>query len=145
MNSTKKVNDLPGNSPQLVTGEIRTKAKYMLKLFVHQLEGAGVNGAVITTIDGFEVAAIAMSEEESNKLSAMSSSISAIGEMAVAEANAGTHYQSITIESDSGYIFIVNIRYPGCPMLLSVVASKEAMLGKLIYYAKHVVEKMCEI
>jgi predicted regulator of Ras-like GTPase activity (Roadblock/LC7/MglB family) len=130
--------------PQLVSKKLRSKAGLLLKLFVEKFGGVGVKNAIISTADGFDVAVEAMSAEEGAKLSALSSSISAIGQMAVKEVGAGERHQSIAIESDEGYIFIMDIHYPGCPLILSITASKEAMLGKLIYYAKQVVAKMSE-
>jgi predicted regulator of Ras-like GTPase activity (Roadblock/LC7/MglB family) len=135
----------PEHSPQLVSKELRSKASILLKVFVEKFGGVGVKNAVISTADGFDVAVEAMSEEEGAKLSALSSSISAIGQMAVREVGAGDRHQSIAIESDGGYIFIMDINYPSCPLILSVTASKEAMLGKLIYYAKQLVVKMSEV
>ncbi|MDR3159737.1 MAG: roadblock/LC7 domain-containing protein [Zoogloeaceae bacterium] len=127
-----------------VNKELCAKAGYILGLFVEKLGGIGVKSAVIATTDGFDVASVAMSEEEGAKLSALSSSISAIGDMAIKEIGIGVSHQSITIESESGYIFIMDIRHPNCPMVLSIAASKDAVLGKLIYYARQVVAKMIE-
>jgi predicted regulator of Ras-like GTPase activity (Roadblock/LC7/MglB family) len=130
------------NLPQLVSEALRAKVGHTLESFVKSLIDVGVSGAVVATVDGFEIAVAAMSDEEGAKISAMSSSISAIGNMAVTEVSAGSHHRSITIESDNGYIFFMNVQHPECPMILSVVASREAVLGKLIYYARQVVEQM---
>jgi predicted regulator of Ras-like GTPase activity (Roadblock/LC7/MglB family) len=129
--------------PQQIGKTLCARIGVTLKSFVKTLESVGVNGAVVATLDGFEIAVAAVSSEEGKKLAAMSSSISAIGDMVVMEVNAGSHHRSITIESDNGYIFFVTVPHPECRMILSVIASKEAMLGKLFYYAKQVVEKMC--
>ncbi|MDR3353245.1 MAG: roadblock/LC7 domain-containing protein [Zoogloeaceae bacterium] len=145
MNSTQTSNDPFEQSPSLVSDELRAKAKYILKLFVEKLHDMGIRSAVIATKDGFDVAAVAMSEAEGTKLSALSSSISAIGDMAVKEIGTGNFHQSITIESESGYIFIMDIHNPRCAMILSVATSKDAVLGKVTYYAKQVVAKMSEV
>jgi predicted regulator of Ras-like GTPase activity (Roadblock/LC7/MglB family) len=143
MNFAKK-NDLPDALSQRVSKTLRAKAEHVLMLFVSKFGEVGVNGAVISTTDGFDVAVVAMSEEEGTKFSALSSSFSAIGDMAIREVGRGDRHQSIIIESENGYIFLMDIRHPDCPMILGVTASKEAMLGKLMYYAKQVVEKMSE-
>jgi predicted regulator of Ras-like GTPase activity (Roadblock/LC7/MglB family) len=146
VNFTTKDNDpFEHDAPQQVNEELRTKAKYILQMFVEKLHDMGIKSAVIATSDGFDVAAVAMSEAEGTRLSALSSSISAIGDMAVKEIGTGNYHQSITIESESGYIFIMDIRNPKCPMILSVATTKDAVLGKLMYYAKQMVAKMIEV
>ncbi len=132
-----------GESPsQLVTEELRSSAGRLLQLLVQKLNG--VKGAVITTSDGFEVAVNVVSDTDGAKLSAMASSISAIGNMAVQETGIGSRHQSIVIEGDDGYIFIMDIQHPSCPMILNVITSKSAVLGQVIYYAKHIVKKLSE-
>jgi predicted regulator of Ras-like GTPase activity (Roadblock/LC7/MglB family) len=134
----------PKSHPKVIGDDLRAKAKSLLDQFVSQFGGVGIWGAVMSTVDGFDVAIAAMPEAEGTKISAMASSISAIGDMAVQEVGTGKHHQCITIEGVDGYIFILNVSCSAGPMILSIVASKEAMLGKLMYYARQVVEKMME-
>lgn len=136
-------NDLADGQSQLVTDEVRKSAAHLLQLLVQKLNG--VKGAVITTGDGFEVAVNVVSDTDGAKLSAMASSISAIGNMAVQETNLGARHQSITIESEEGYVFIMDIPNPSCPMILNIITSKSAVLGQVVYYAKHIVNKLSEI
>ncbi len=136
------MNEITNPASQLVSKETRSRASALLQFLVQKLNG--VKGAVVTTGDGFEVAVSAGSEADAAKLSAMASSISAIGSMAVQESNVGKQHESITIESDEGYIFIMDIHHPTCPMILSVVTTKSALLGQVIYYSKHVVKKLSE-
>lgn len=140
MNATT---DLTSAASQLVTEEIRKNAAHLLSFLVQKL--SGVKSAVVTTSDGFEVAASAETETDAAKLSAMASSISAIGSMAVQETSVGKQHESITIESDEGYIFIMDIHHPSCPMILSVVTARSALLGQVIYYSKQVVKKLSEV
>jgi predicted regulator of Ras-like GTPase activity (Roadblock/LC7/MglB family) len=137
-------NDSNEHPPQLVDEELRNKARLLLQVLVEKFGGAGLGNAVISTTDGFDIAVESMSKEDGSKLSALSSSISAIGHMAVKEVGTGDHHQSILIEGENGYLLIMDIPYPGCPLTMSITASKEAMLGKLIYYAKQLVSKMSE-
>lgn len=130
------------NSSPPASDALRARAKSLLGDFVSQFGGLGVMGAVIATVDGFDIATAAMSTEEGTKLSALSSSVSAIGDMATLEVGTGNHHQSITIEGDDGYIVILSIPHAVSPLILSVAASKEAMLGKLMYYARKVAEDM---
>jgi predicted regulator of Ras-like GTPase activity (Roadblock/LC7/MglB family) len=133
----------PNPSPK-ISADTRAKAARLLQQFVSEFDGIGVKGAVISTVDGFDVAMAAIPETDGSRLSALSSSISAIGDMATLEIGTGKHHESITIEGDNGYVFILNVPVPGTPMILSIAATKEAMQGKLMYYAKQVARKMIE-
>ena len=136
-------NDISSSQSLLVTDELRHGAERLLQLLVQKL--SGVKGAVITTSDGFEVAVQVVSDTDGAKLSAMASSISAIGNMAVQETGLGEVHQSITIEGDEGYIFIMDIHHPKCPMILNIITSKSAVLGQVVYYARHIVNKLSEM
>lgn len=135
--------ELASGSSQLVSEELRKNSDHLLKLLIQKL--SGVKGAVITTGDGFEVAVNVVSDTDGAKLAAMASSISAIGNMAVQETDLGSRHSSITIEGEDGYIFIMDIPNPSCPMILNVITSKSAVLGQVIYYAKHIVNKLSTI
>ncbi len=102
---------------------------------------AGIESAVLTTEDGFEVAFKSIDNAvDSSKLAAMASSLSAISNMSIFETNLGTEYNSIIIESDKGYIVIMDIDNEAFPMILNVVASKNAVLGQILYHTRAVVE-----
>ncbi|UYZ82872.1 roadblock/LC7 domain-containing protein [Entomomonas sp. E2T0] len=100
----------------------------------------GIESAILTTEDGFEVAVESVGEVDSSKLAAMASSMSAISNMSVSESNLGTHYQSLIIESDRGYIVIMDVACDKFPMILNIVASKNTVLGQLLYHARGVVD-----
>lgn len=101
----------------------------------------GIESAVLTTEDGFEVAFRSINTDiDSSKLAAMASSLSAISNMSICETDLGTKYNSIIIESDKGYILIMDIDNDAFPMILNVVASKKAVLGQVIYHARAIVE-----
>ncbi|AZS50351.1 hypothetical protein DM558_05985 [Entomomonas moraniae] len=101
----------------------------------------GIESAVLTTEDGFEVAFKSTDETvDPSKLAAMASSLSAISNMSICETNLGTEYNSIIIESDKGYIVIMDIDNEAFPMILNVVASKNAVLGQILYHARAVVD-----
>ncbi|AWM80402.1 diacylglyceryl transferase [Gammaproteobacteria bacterium ESL0073] len=101
----------------------------------------GIESAVLTTEDGFEVAFKSIDNAvDPSKLAAMASSLSAISNMSIFETNLGTEYNSIIIESDKGYIVIMDIDNEAFPMILNVVASKNAVLGQILYHTRAVVE-----
>ncbi|UYZ82877.1 roadblock/LC7 domain-containing protein [Entomomonas sp. E2T0] len=100
----------------------------------------GIETALVTTEDGFSVAIHSTEQVESSKLAAMASSLSAIGNLSVEETNTGTKYHSMIIESDNGYVLIMDICHEAFPMILNIVASKKAILGRVIHSAKSVVD-----
>lgn len=103
--------------------------------------GCGIETAILTTEDGFEVGAQSIKADvDSSKLAAMASSLSAISNMSVSETNLGAEYHSIIIESDYGYIIIMDIALETFPMILNIIADKTAVLGQVLYYARSVVK-----
>ncbi len=128
------------NDLQRITEDLRENAELLLQYFMRKINGA--KGAVIATSDGFEVAANIMSDVDGAKLAAMASSISAIGNMTVQETGMGSEHRCIVVEGDAGYIVIMDVAHPSCPMILNAITSKTAVLGQVIYYAKYVVRKL---
>jgi len=135
--------ELASGSSQLVSEELRSNLDDLLALLLEKLNG--VKGAVITTSDGFEVAMNVMSDRDGAKLSAMASSLSAIGNMAVQETDLGSLHSSITIESEEGYIFIMNIPHSSRPLILIALTSKSAVLAQVVYHARQIVSKVSTI
>lgn len=107
----------------------------------------GVRLIVATSTDGFEVASVNTSQLKNTdvaKIAAMSSSLSAIGNMAVKEISPGNQYQSIQIESDNGYILIVEVPYPKYPLIMNIVTTKDAILGQVLYRTKQSIAEICK-
>lgn len=97
-------------------------------------EIGGAVAVVISTIDGFDVAARAQNTAQVSRMAAMASSISAIGSVVGQESLLGNHC-SITIEAEQGFVVMIEVRHPLWPMILSVVTSRAAVLGQALYCA----------
>ena len=136
------VSDFGGEYSQRVSDALRDDARGLLQSFVQKING--MKGAVIATSDGFEVAQDIMSGADGAKLSAMASSISAIGNMVTQETDTGDRHRCIVIEGEQGYILIMDIPHSSCPMILNVITSKSAVLGQVIYHAKQVVGELSD-
>lgn len=108
----------------------------LLSLFLTNV--TGISAALISTVDGFEVSSKSVSHANINKLSALSSSLSAIGSMATIEAEMGKQYKHVIIESEDGFLIVMDIPYIHYPMILCVVTSKDALLARVIQQAKSV-------
>lgn len=121
-----------------ISRELQVSANKLLKELVEAENG--IETALVTTEDGFSMAIHSTGQVESSKLAAMASSLSAICNLSVAETQTGTKYHSMIIESDNGYVLIMDIGHETFPMILNIVASKRAILGRIIHSAKSVVD-----
>ena len=98
-------------------------------------EVAGARAAVVSTEDGFEVASRMANQAETARLSAMASSMAALGAMAGQENHIGT-CSNIVIEADNGHIIMLQARRPQLNLVLSVVAGRDAIVGQMLYFSK---------
>ena len=98
-------------------------------------EITGAVAIVISTADGFEVAARARDAAQSSRLSAMASSIAAIGAVIGEETMTGA-CRGIFIEADMGQIVMVEIRHPEHVLILTIVTDARALLGAVTYSAR---------
>ena len=98
-------------------------------------EVKGLKAVVISTEDGFEVAARVENTAQVARLSAMASSLAALGAMAGEESQLGVCH-SVAMEAAEGYIAIVQVRRPDVSLIVSTVAGSEAVVGQVLYYSK---------
>lgn len=98
-------------------------------------EVKGLKAVVISTEDGFEVAARVENTAQVARLSAMASSLAALGAMAGEESQLGVCH-SVAMEAAKGYIAIVQVRRPDVSLIVSTVAGSEAVVGQVLYYSK---------
>ena len=106
-------------------------------------EVQGAVSAVLSTVDGFAVAAKTDTEEQGARVAAMASSISAICSVVGEETEVGAH-QSITIQSENGYVVMVQVAHAVQPMILNLVANKTAVLGQMIYFARQAANQLAK-
>lgn len=121
-----------------ISSLVRNVSARLLNRLVANIDG--IKAALISTVDGFEIAAVSTDQSDIAKLSAVSSTLSAIGNMAILETDMGTQYRSVIIENDNGFLVIMDIQYKNYPMIFCVVASREAMLNQVIQQAKIIVD-----
>ena len=110
-----------------------------LQLFVSQT--SGVTAALVATTDGFEVASVLHQTLSAEKMAAMTSSILALGEAVLAEADLD-NCKNVVIESGTGLIVMLAIDDPGNELLLSVIADRNAMLGQVLWAARRCCEQV---
>ncbi|MBB1651934.1 MULTISPECIES: roadblock/LC7 domain-containing protein [Delftia] len=110
---------------------LKARAHAVLQALTSKVRG--VRGCVVSTEDGFEVAA--QGQGSPARLSAMASSMAALGAIAGEENQLG-HCANVVIEAAEGCIVMLQARRPGLTLVLSVVASREAVLGQILYVSR---------
>lgn len=90
---------------------------------------------VISTEDGFEVASKVENNAQVARLSAMASSLAALGVLAGEESGLG-NCASVMMEADAGYLAILQVRRPDASLIISVVTGRDAVAGQVIYFSK---------
>ena len=98
-------------------------------------ENAGVLLTVLTSTDGFEVAAHPADSATAARIAAMSSSIQALSEALAREAGL-SGYRSLIVETDTGTVLVIGLAESSPRMSLAVVATGSELLGKLLCASK---------
>ena len=99
-------------------------------------EVKGIKAVVVSTEDGFEVAARVENTAQIARLSAMSSSLATLGAMAGEESNLGV-CTSLLIEAAEGFIAIIQVRRADVSLIVSVVTGRDAVPGQVLYFSKN--------
>jgi predicted regulator of Ras-like GTPase activity (Roadblock/LC7/MglB family) len=99
-------------------------------------ENADVVLAVLTSSDGFEVAAYPVGRAMTARIAAMSSSMQALAEALGREAGQGKN-RSVVIETDSGFLLVLGLAKTVPPMSLAVVAAGNELLGRLLWATRN--------
>jgi len=92
----------------------------------------GVLAVVIASEDGFDVANTVSGDLDAVRISAMASSINAIGAVVSAEAAIGLS-ESITVKTQNGFAYIITIEMDGEPYILNLIAGDSTILAQVIY------------
>lgn len=98
-------------------------------------EVKGIKAVVVSTEDGFEVAARVENTAQVARLSAMASSLAALGAMAGEESQLGT-CESLVMQAGKGLIAITQVRRADVSLIISVVTGSDAVTGQVLYFTK---------
>lgn len=101
----------------------------------------GVRAVVISTADGFELASVVQGATQTDRLSAMASSISALGDVMGKESGMGQS-KALLLEATNGVMAVLHIRHATQPLTICVSASREAVVGQLLYGARALSTKL---
>ncbi|MBP8018811.1 MAG: hypothetical protein KAY82_02120 [Hylemonella sp.] len=116
-----------------VTPQVKTASDRVVDLIMREVKGA--KAVVISTEDGFEVCARVENTAEVSRLSAMASSMAALGAIAGEESHIGT-CDNVVIAASQGHIVMRQIRRNDISLVLSVVAGRDAIVGQMLYFCR---------
>ncbi|MGF6346547.1 roadblock/LC7 domain-containing protein [Variovorax sp. W2I14] len=95
----------------------------------------GVKAVVIATEDGLELAARAENTAQVARMSAIASSLAALGAVAGVESGLG-QCENVAIETASGHILMLQARHAEVDLIVSVITGKDAVIGQVLYLSK---------
>ena len=104
-------------------------------------EVKGVKAVLVSTEDGFEVAAQVENTAQVSRLSAMASSLAALGALAGEESRLGA-CDSLVMQATDGMIAILQIRRPDITLILSVVTGRDAIIGQVLYASRQMAQTL---
>ena len=105
---------------------------------------SGVDFVMLCSSDGFELALASKKNlVNSGKIAAVSSSILAMVSAFISEIHlAGC--KTITLDADNGKVILTAVEHPQHPMVLVAVASKDVLIGQLLYAIKKTAETLAQ-
>ncbi|QBB72413.1 roadblock/LC7 domain-containing protein [Pseudolysobacter antarcticus] len=95
-----------------------------------------ISGALVSSIDGFEVAANLPGKISAARLAAMTSSLLALGE-AVGNESAVGACRDIVIDASGGRVLLMDIPHPTRKLLLTVLCNTRVTLGQVLWAARN--------
>jgi len=101
----------------------------------------GIKAVVISTEDGFEIAAWVENTAQVSRLAAMASSMAALGAIAGEESQLGT-CDNIIIEAPNGYLVMMQARHQKSILIISIITNKDAVMGQVLYFSRQVCKSL---
>jgi len=118
-----------------ISPRVRKAAEAAVDRLMRDLRG--IKSVVIATEDGFEVAGHMEGQAQLARMSALASSLSALGALAGEEGHVGI-CEALTIEAAHGQLLMVRARHDEVDLIVCIVASRDAVIGQVLYTAKQV-------
>lgn len=129
---------MKSNVPLISDALVRTAQR---ALETHAAPITGLQLALLTTPDGFEIACLRnRSELQTNRLSAMASSLMAMAR-AVGREIQSPHCKRLTFEAEGNTVIFQSIDAP-VPCILCLVVGADALLGRALWAAGEVMQDM---
>lgn len=113
--------------------ELKKRADLAVSTVMDAVKGS--KAVLICTEDGFEVAARVENNAQIARLSAMASSLAALGALAGEESQLG-ECNSLLMEAAEGFIAILQVKRDDVSLIMSVVTGRDAVIGQVFYFSK---------
>ncbi len=101
----------------------------------------GIEGILITTVDGLPVASDIKSKEEENRIAAMVSSLTILSRKAAPQLEVGKA-QDLLIEAEEGKIFCYMV---GDDVILALITGKDVNLGMVRMKLSRIMKKLQDL
>jgi predicted regulator of Ras-like GTPase activity (Roadblock/LC7/MglB family) len=109
------------------------EAQRQIERFV--LTNQRVTLAVLTSADGFEIAAHSPQQNATQRIAAMASSLQALSE-ALARESGVANSRNLIIEAEAGLILVLGLALATPRLSLTVVAAGDGVLGQLLWASR---------
>jgi uncharacterized protein len=112
-------------------------------LSAYASQQAGVDAVVLSSADGQQLSRATFDTDLANRMSAVTSSLFALGEVTSREAQLGV-CNHVIVESTNGRMLVFSIPLLPDWLVLSIVAKKDALLGALLWSGGNLAEELRE-
>jgi uncharacterized protein len=103
-----------------------------------------ISGVLVSTVDGFRVAAQLTGELSAEKLSAMASSLLAINEAVCQESSLG-ECRDLVVEATQGRILLMDIPHPAQKLILTVLCRSKVTMGQVLWATRSCRESLAQV
>ena len=129
-----------GNNTRQIPPQLIDLGQILIKKLLNEVPG--IDFVMLCSSDGFELAL----ESKKNminggKIAAVSSSILAMVSAFISEIVL-TGCKTITLDADNGKVVLIGVEHADYPMVIVLVASKNILIGQLLYALKKVSESL---
>lgn len=118
-----------------------TIARFTELLGALQRSTAGVVSATLASPDGLTVSSTLSDSHEADRLSAMAGSMGGLAAALSRESGHGAP-QRLILESAEGLVLALSVPLPAGPLVLAVVSTPQAVLGRLLWNCRQTVSRL---
>ena len=130
------------NNQRQISAEFKEQASQQIHELLNMV--SGVDFVMLSSADGFELALASKKNlDNRGKIAAVSSSILAMVSAFIAEIHL-SGCKTITLDADNGKVILTAVDHPQYPLVLIAVASKEVLIGQLLYAIKKNAETLAQ-
>ena len=130
------------NNQRQISAEFKEQASQQIHELLNMV--SGVDFVMLSSADGFELALASKKNlDNRGKIAAVSSSILAMVSAFIAEIHL-RGCKTITWDADNGKVILTAVDHPQYPLVLIAVASKEVLIGQLLYAIKKTAETLAQ-